>query len=127
MATENSINQNESRSTDSAGSSSPVRKKAKLDISGSQDSESANQCPICLDNWASSGSHRLVSLKCGHLFGQLCIEKWLSSHNKCPTCNGNAKKSDIRYIYAKAICTVQDDERENAMRLYEVYTIIFIF
>ena len=114
---------NENVDKDSPGSSSPSRKKAKLDIPSSQ--ESSNQCPICLDSWSSSGSHRLVSLKCGHLFGQLCIEKWLSSHTKCPTCKGNARKSDIRYIYARAICTVQDDERDNAMRLYEVYEYIF--
>lgn len=33
------------------------------------DEESICQCPICFENWANSGSHRIVSMKCGHLFG----------------------------------------------------------
>ena len=108
---------------DVASSSSPKRKKAKLDsdatVSSSQ-AEPANSCPICLDSWSSTGTHRLVSLKCGHLFGQLCIEKWLSTRFTCPQCNGTSKKSDIRPIYAKVICAVDNDERDDALRLLEV-------
>ena len=29
-----------------------------------------NECPICMERWTSHGSHRIVSLKCGHLFGK---------------------------------------------------------
>lgn len=28
------------------------------------------QCPICFEKWSNTGSHRLISMKCGHLFGQ---------------------------------------------------------
>ena len=27
-------------------------------------------CSICLDHWTNAGAHRLVCLKCGHLFGE---------------------------------------------------------
>ncbi|XP_063677285.1 E3 ubiquitin-protein ligase RFWD3-like [Bolinopsis microptera] len=110
-----------SESTDLASSSSPQRKKARLDNAtpSSSQAEPANSCPICLDSWSSTGTHRLVSLKCGHLFGQLCIEKWLSTRYTCPQCNGSSKKSDIRPIYAKVICAVDNDERDDALRLLE--------
>lgn len=35
----------------------------------------ANHCPICFDAWTSHGAHRIVSLKCGHLFGLSCIQR----------------------------------------------------
>jgi hypothetical protein len=28
------------------------------------------QCPICFEKWSNTGPHRLISMKCGHLFGQ---------------------------------------------------------
>ena len=41
------------------------------------DDDDGLTCTICLDQWTSSGEHRLVSLKCGHLFGFACIERWI--------------------------------------------------
>lgn len=35
------------------------------------------ECTICIDACTLSGPHRLVALKCGHLFGKLCIERWV--------------------------------------------------
>ena len=56
-------------------------KKAKSD----QETPNLNQdedddddgafCPICFEPWTNSGEHRIASLKCGHFFGQSCIEK----------------------------------------------------
>lgn len=40
-------------------------------------------CSICFEPWTNSGAHRLVCLKCGHLFGEACIERWLKSVPKC--------------------------------------------
>ena len=123
------LNKTMDDSADVGSSSSPKRKKAKLDsdkpVTSSQ-AEPANSCPICLDSWSSTGTHRLVSLKCGHLFGQLCIEKWLSTRFTCPQCNGTSKKSDIRPIYAKVICAVDNDERDDALRLLEVRSALLI-
>lgn len=33
-----------------------------------------NCCPICYDDCASTGPHRLIGLACGHTFGSACIE-----------------------------------------------------
>ncbi|CAC5413882.1 E3 ubiquitin-protein ligase RFWD3 [Mytilus coruscus] len=44
---------------------------------GGEPEDEGNCCPICFEEWTSSGNHRLASLKCGHLFGQSCIDKWL--------------------------------------------------
>lgn len=35
------------------------------------------ECTICYDPCMISGRHRLVALKCGHLFGKKCIERWV--------------------------------------------------
>ncbi|XP_077978822.1 E3 ubiquitin-protein ligase rfwd3.L-like [Glandiceps talaboti] len=77
-------------------------------------------CSICFDSWTNSGAHRLASLKCGHLFGQSCIEKWLKGHGgKCPQCNAKAKKSEIRVIYAKAVRALDTTERDRALKELE--------
>lgn len=42
-----------------------------------------------------------MSLKCGHIFGQRCIETWIVAQrkHKCPQCNAKATKGDIRLLY----------------------------
>lgn len=75
-------------------------------------------CPICFEPWSNSGSHRLSSLSCGHLFGRSCIERWLKAkggNDKCPQCNAPAKKKDIRNIYTKAIKSIDTTERDRAL------------
>ncbi|KAK3102173.1 hypothetical protein FSP39_009342 [Pinctada imbricata] len=79
--------------------------------------DEGNCCPICFDDWTTSGSHRLSSLKCGHLFGQSCIEKWLKGQGgKCPQCNAKAKRQDIRVLYAKSIKAIDTTERDRALQ-----------
>lgn len=39
------------------------------------DDDDGSTCSICLDTWESSAAHRLVSMKCGHLFGESCIRR----------------------------------------------------
>lgn len=41
------------------------------------DDDDGSICSICLDTWESKGIHRLVALKCGHLFGENCIKRWV--------------------------------------------------
>lgn len=60
-------------------------------------------CTICFESWTSDGPHRPVSLKCGHVFAQSCIEKWLLSVKKCPTCQGMVRKTDIRVLYVRSL------------------------
>ncbi|XP_052873716.1 E3 ubiquitin-protein ligase RFWD3 [Anopheles cruzii] len=85
----------------------------------SEDDDSGSQCSICLDDWTISGEHRVVSLKCGHLFGLSCITRWLESNlasqRCCATCKTKASLRDFRPIYAKAIRGL-DTTREEALR-----------
>ncbi|XP_078593980.1 E3 ubiquitin-protein ligase rfwd3.S-like isoform X2 [Branchiostoma floridae x Branchiostoma japonicum] len=94
---------------------SPRRPAAKV-----ESDEDSDCCSICFESWTNSGNHRLASLKCGHLFGQSCIEKWLKGQGgKCPQCNAKAKKGDIRVIYAKTVKMVDTTERDRAVRELE--------
>lgn len=82
------------------------------------DEDDGLTCPICLDSWEMSGDHRLVSLRCGHLFGESCIRRWLnesqrqSSVKVCPQCKTKATFRDIRHLYAKRIQMVDTEIRE---------------
>ncbi|XP_039488547.2 E3 ubiquitin-protein ligase RFWD3 [Drosophila santomea] len=82
------------------------------------DEDDGLTCPICLDSWEMSGDHRLVSLRCGHLFGESCIRRWLnesqrqSSVKVCPQCKTKATFRDIRHLYAKRIQMLDTDIRE---------------
>jgi len=83
-----------------------------------EDEDDGLTCPICLDSWEMSGEHRLVSLRCGHLFGESCIRRWLnesqrqSSVKVCPQCKNKATFRDIRHLYAKRIQMLDTDIRE---------------
>ncbi|XP_052215341.1 E3 ubiquitin-protein ligase RFWD3-like isoform X2 [Dreissena polymorpha] len=84
------------------------------------DDDDGDSCPICFESWTTSGAHRLSSLKCGHLFGQSCIEKWLRGQGgKCPQCNDKAKRQDIRVLYAKSIKALDTSERDRALKELE--------
>ncbi|BFF96342.1 E3 ubiquitin-protein ligase RFWD3-like [Drosophila madeirensis] len=61
-----------------------------------------NSCLICCENWTSSGTHRMISLACGHLFGDSCIRRFFQTGTlSCPICRRRAFMSDIRYIYVE--------------------------
>ncbi len=64
-----------------AGGGGAAATDADGDADGN-DEEDGQTCPVCFDAWSNSGSHRVVSLKCGHLFGQSCIERWIHSAGK---------------------------------------------
>jgi len=55
--------------------------------------------------------------RCGHLFGQKCVERWLKDgHQKCPQCNAKAKRADIRVIYAKKLQAIDTVDLEQALK-----------
>ncbi|XP_017860675.1 PREDICTED: E3 ubiquitin-protein ligase RFWD3-like [Drosophila arizonae] len=60
-------------------------------------------CSICFDQWNSSTEHRLVSLGCGHLFGDNCIRDCLRRVSECPQCRARADQGQIRYIYGRPL------------------------
>ncbi|XP_074660083.1 E3 ubiquitin-protein ligase rfwd3.L-like [Tubulanus polymorphus] len=88
---------------------------ARAMLSPEQDDDS-ECCPICFESWSTSGEHRICSLKCGHLFGLSCIEKWLQGQgSRCPHCNSKATRKDIRVIYAKSVRALDTTDRDRAV------------
>ncbi|KAM0681365.1 hypothetical protein GINT2_000565 [Glugoides intestinalis] len=78
--------------------------------------ESGSQCSICFAEYTLNGNHRPISLKCGHLFGSECIEKWLFVYKRsyCPICSAQFRKTQLRPIFASKIEAI-DDKREQEM------------
>jgi hypothetical protein len=49
--------------------------------------ESERQCTICIQRIGDADEDGYaVRLSCGHVFGNLCIDRWLASHGTCPVC-----------------------------------------
>ncbi|KAI8039203.1 hypothetical protein M5D96_007920 [Drosophila gunungcola] len=61
-----------------------------------------NDCPICQECCEVGGSHCLVSLRCGHLFGRNCIRNAIRKSKQCPICLRGARHSHMRRIYGLA-------------------------
>ncbi|NXO23931.1 RFWD3 ligase, partial [Cisticola juncidis] len=77
------------------------------------DEEEGDTCAICFEQWTNAGDHRLSALRCGHLFGYTCIERWLRGQaGKCPQCNKKAKRSDIVILYARTLKALDTSEQE---------------
>ncbi|XP_071955121.1 E3 ubiquitin-protein ligase rfwd3.S-like [Antedon mediterranea] len=94
-----------------------VKKDSKKEKEDTSSDDEGQCCIICYEAWTNSGAHRVASLKCGHVFGQSCIEKWLKGNNgKCPQCNAKAKKGDIRVLYVKALKVTDTAERDRALK-----------
>ncbi|XP_043563174.1 E3 ubiquitin-protein ligase RFWD3 [Chiloscyllium plagiosum] len=75
--------------------------------------DEGNTCSICFEPWTNAGEHRLVTLRCGHLFGYTCIDRWLRKQGgKCPQCNKKAKRSDVVVLYAPTLKAVDTSEQE---------------
>lgn len=76
------------------------------ELSQGEGGESNSTCMICMEEWTIGSDHRLCCLKCGHLFGRSCIERWIKekgSQAKCPTCNKSIRKLELRDLWCKAI------------------------
>ncbi|KAJ6666198.1 hypothetical protein lerEdw1_001103 [Lerista edwardsae] len=79
-----------------------------------EEEESGDTCAICFEEWTNAGEHRLAALRCGHLFGYSCIERWLKGQaGKCPQCNKKAKRSDIVVLYARTLKALDTSEQEH--------------
>ncbi|CAG0901191.1 unnamed protein product [Darwinula stevensoni] len=86
----------------------------------SPEQEDVTACPICYEGYTNSGAHRLVSLKCGHVFGQRCVERWLrGTGQRCPSCNSHAKLKDLRVIYVTSLKAIDTAERDRALEQLE--------
>lgn len=89
---------------------------ADVNLNKSEVEDSDQACPICMEQWTSSGDHRLCCLRCGHLFGHSCILKWLQcctvTNRRCPQCNKKALVKQIRFLYAKKLSSKDTGELE---------------
>ncbi|XP_029464758.1 E3 ubiquitin-protein ligase RFWD3 isoform X2 [Rhinatrema bivittatum] len=88
-------------------------KKADVASVRAEDDDDADTCAICFEPWTNAGQHRLSALRCGHLFGFTCIDRWLRGQaGKCPQCNKKAKRSDIVVLYARSLKALDTSEQE---------------
>lgn len=79
-------------------------------------------CTICFEAWTTAGDHRPSALRCGHLFGYTCIQRWIKSAGaaaKCPQCNKKAKRSDIVKLYVTKLRALDNSEQESLKRALE--------
>lgn len=79
-------------------------------------------CTICFEPWTTAGDHRPSALRCGHLFGFTCIQRWIKSAgtaSKCPQCNKKAKRSDIVKLYVTKLRALDNSEQETLKRALE--------
>ncbi|KAL1925350.1 uncharacterized protein VTP21DRAFT_233 [Calcarisporiella thermophila] len=98
----------------------PSQDESNGDRKVEEEEEEGNLCSICFEPLASNGAHRMVSIKCGHIFGMQCIKKWFLRSKKdkisrCPECNTPGKTRDIRVIYAKKVIATDTTEKEELL------------
>ncbi|XP_063801958.1 E3 ubiquitin-protein ligase RFWD3 [Pseudophryne corroboree] len=103
---------------ESVSSASPAKMKKRTPVKTAAapltaEEEEGDTCAICLESWTNAGQHRLSALRCGHLFGFTCIDRWLrGGAAKCPQCNKKAKRSDIVVLYARTLKALDTSEQE---------------
>jgi len=68
-----------------------------------ENNEDSITCSICWVTWDADGDHRVVSLACGHLFGNSCIRNYLMRSESCPICRQAANVQHIRFIFGRHV------------------------
>ncbi|ETE64513.1 E3 ubiquitin-protein ligase RFWD3, partial [Ophiophagus hannah] len=113
--TSNEIEHPDSRVTASQPKkTTPLKKSSPAASLVPLEEDSGDTCAICFEEWTNAGEHRLAALRCGHLFGYSCIERWLKGQvGKCPQCNKKAKRTDIVVLYARTLKALDTTEQEN--------------
>ncbi|CAL8118232.1 unnamed protein product [Orchesella dallaii] len=106
--------QNDSNEAEENGP--PPQKMPRLDTSVRSDDEEGFMCTICYEYFTNSGEHRVCCLKCGHVFGKNCIEKWINTQKRCPQCNCKAVKRDIRVLYVKNLKVMDTAELDRVKK-----------
>ena len=90
-------------------------------------------CPICLEvlfnNEGSDGaSHRLLTLACGHIYGDACIRTWLKKQDTCPKCRRivfeapeqEPEEGQLRWLTRDVLAICIDDDRTNLAMLLAI-------
>lgn len=119
----------EAATTNSTATAEPERAEAQVQdvqvssaVLSPSDENEGDTCTICFEAWTTAGEHRLAALRCGHLFGYTCIQRWLKAQSpsaKCPQCNKKAKRSDIVLLYAPKLRALDNTEQESLKKSLE--------
>jgi hypothetical protein len=94
-------------------------KRARL-----EDDNNVAVCSICLDALHSTGKHRSVVLKCGHVFGKKCISAWLVEKKRkaeCPQCKEPSAKKDLRDVFLP-VGSLLDAAEVNRLKVNDVFS-----
>lgn len=102
------MNRNHNKRQRSVSPSSSSAKRLKIN-----NEQKNTDCTICFEQFKSNGSHRVVTLRCGHLFGSECVTRWLNTSRTCPTCKQPAGVDDILPIFATNVVVAADPETNN--------------
>uniref|UniRef100_A0A915PYB5 RING-type E3 ubiquitin transferase n=1 Tax=Setaria digitata TaxID=48799 RepID=A0A915PYB5_9BILA len=99
------------------------KRRRKSDRNDDEGGDETTNCSICFEAYTISGSHKVVCLKCGHLFGQSCIERWIRTEKsaKCPQCKTRARITDIRRLYVRSIKALDTTELESLKEANNAY------
>ncbi|KAM7002237.1 E3 ubiquitin-protein ligase rfwd3.S [Tautogolabrus adspersus] len=95
---------------------------ASVQPSQTEEVGEGDTCSICFEAWTTAGDHRLSALRCGHVFGFTCIQRWLKAQGpagKCPQCNKKAKRSDIFLLYTPKLRALDNSEQESLKKSLE--------
>ncbi|KAL6121955.1 hypothetical protein NUSPORA_01064 [Nucleospora cyclopteri] len=81
---------------------------------------SGSECAICFGEYTTVGDHSIISLKCGHIFGKQCIERWLfdNKNRVCPTCSAPVRKVHLRPLYVEGIKSVDSQQQTDLINKY---------
>ncbi|XP_070852563.1 uncharacterized protein [Drosophila suzukii] len=75
-----------------------------------------NKCYFCKLKFQSE-THRRAILKCGHVFGEMCIHTYLILHKNCPICDFPAVLWDICTRWRKLSENSAADDKDNATHM----------
>ncbi|KAF4039187.1 Ring finger domain [Phytophthora infestans] len=77
------------------------------------------ECTICCEDCTIVGRHRLVALKCGHLFGKKCIERWICEKRTCPNCSAIVRRTDICLLFSDHVAVVDNSGLEDMTNKFD--------
>ena len=79
----------------------------------------ATECTICCEGCTIVGRHRLVALRCGHVFGKRCIERWIKARHTCPNCSAVVQCTDICLLFSNHVAVVDNAGLDDMTKKYQ--------
>uniref|UniRef100_A0AAV1THL2 RING-type E3 ubiquitin transferase n=1 Tax=Peronospora matthiolae TaxID=2874970 RepID=A0AAV1THL2_9STRA len=100
-----------------AGDGSATSRKRKRSVIETR--PEPTECTICCEVCTVVGRHRLVALKCGHLFGKRCIERWIKARHTCPNCSAVVQSTDVCLLFSNHVAVVDNAGLEDMTKKYQ--------